>query len=462
MTTENDPLIDAAMQTLQSLAPDTVPALAELQAFVALEPTAEAPRAKLLAAIARKFLERGIDFAEWMSEYEEGQRFYAAREAAAATERLCHLCMGANPDKSVQEVLAMLDTVQDPKALINGKVWPLNFSSRLDEDNRTPLLHAVWLNAAPVAELLLRWGADPNQKTPDGHTALEYAVLGFNLEIANLLLAHGADINNPFYDGSNAVIEAVLHANMDMLELLLTPSLGADVNKPTDDADACAPLHWAVSSASAPAMRLLLAAPDIDVSACTGLRQDAFAVLCCTLWENASCTQLEAAQMLAVAGAKVDTKDLHMLSSIDYAVHYNLDDIAALILAIDRGSLTPAQIAAKLGQCNAAAVRALGIDASQGQRTFADHYAEDPTPAFPATTKNRAAAARFWNAAGLGWSPHTNAVYSKASQRRARTLIRFFRYWAPTGGPALPLELANLAVGWVFQLEKVFPEPIGH
>lgn len=379
------------------------------------------------------------------------------------TERLCHLCMGANVDGSAQAVLAMLDAAVDAKALINGKVWPANSSSRLDEDNRTPLMHAVRFKAVPLTELLLRLGADPNQKTPDGHTALEHAVFGVSLEITKLLLANGADINCPFYDGSNAVIEAVLHApDMRMLELLLAPSLGADVNKPTDDADACTPLHWAVSSSSTPAMRLLLAAPGIDVSACTGFRQDAFAVLCCTLWENADCTRLEAAQMLVVAGARVDTKDLHMLSSIDYAVNYNLDDIVDLILAIDRGRLTPAQIAAKLGQCDAAAVRALGMDASQGQRTFADHYAEDPTPAFPATTKNRAAAARFWNAAGLGWSPHTNAVYSKASQCRARALIKFFRDWAPTGGAALPFELASLAVGWVFQLEKVFPEPIAH
>ena len=58
-------------------------------------------------------------------------------------------------------------------------------------------------------------------RTPDGYTALMYAVMGNNATGAELLLAKGADVNATTDDGSTALIFASLYGSLQCVHLLL-------------------------------------------------------------------------------------------------------------------------------------------------------------------------------------------------------------------------------------------------
>ena len=55
----------------------------------------------------------------------------------------------------------------------------------------TPLHNAASRGHKEIAELLISEGADVNAKSRDGHTPLDYAIIGKDTETADLLRKHG-------------------------------------------------------------------------------------------------------------------------------------------------------------------------------------------------------------------------------------------------------------------------------
>ena len=110
-------------------------------------------------------------------------------------------------------------------------------SSRLnlvDEDGRTPLMHAVLAEKADpsIVKMLIERGADVNTKDKDRHwTALHFAAQSQRDDIVKALLDHGADADPMDTFGNTALWVAVMNAssNLDVVRRLVQS--GADPNR---------------------------------------------------------------------------------------------------------------------------------------------------------------------------------------------------------------------------------------
>ena len=99
----------------------------------------------------------------------------------------------------------------------------------------TELMKAAYFNDIEKVKLLLKKGADVNEKDEFAGTALIYAARKGNYEVVDLLLKHGADINYiPKTDTAmggaplTALMSAAYHGHEDVAKLLIEH--GADVN----------------------------------------------------------------------------------------------------------------------------------------------------------------------------------------------------------------------------------------
>ena len=95
----------------------------------------------------------------------------------------------------------------------------------------TALSLAALHGHAPVAELLLRAGADPNAFGAGGDTVLMWAASAGNTAICSMLLQHGASINAVNNKGYGALFRATYKNQAPCVRLLL--AAGADVNQKT-------------------------------------------------------------------------------------------------------------------------------------------------------------------------------------------------------------------------------------
>src|SRR5206468_4610306 len=91
------------------------------------------------------------------------------------------------------------------------------------------LNEAAIIGSAPVIDALLKAGADPKTKNPDGETPLMEAARAGKIDAAKRLLEAGADVNaKESWGGQSAVMWAAAQGQAEMIKLLA--SRGADVN----------------------------------------------------------------------------------------------------------------------------------------------------------------------------------------------------------------------------------------
>lgn len=108
-------------------------------------------------------------------------------------------------------------------------------------------------DAAAVIEELER-GADASLRSPDGTTALHWAVYNDNVELVEQLIAAGADVDAENAYGSKPLLEAAVIGNVHVIEALL--QAGAEVDAPGADGET--PLMVVARSSNVEAARLLL------------------------------------------------------------------------------------------------------------------------------------------------------------------------------------------------------------
>lgn len=83
-----------------------------------------------------------------------------------------------------------------------------------------PLLYAVFRGHGDIADLLLKFRADPNSRGPNGSTALMFAARSGQADIISMLLAHGADPHASNADGQTALTWAIDAGNTDAARVL--------------------------------------------------------------------------------------------------------------------------------------------------------------------------------------------------------------------------------------------------
>ena len=95
-----------------------------------------------------------------------------------------------------------------------------------DEHGINPLMCACMLGEQEIVELLLKHGANVNEKNNAGFSALHYCRTG--VSIAQLLIDFGADVNAKTNNGDTVLKYALMNRNKQMVKLLIEN--GANVN----------------------------------------------------------------------------------------------------------------------------------------------------------------------------------------------------------------------------------------
>lgn len=101
-------------------------------------------------------------------------------------------------------------------------------NEEFEHNAETALMEAAHNNAAAVARLLIKSGADVNAKGFLYDTALMITVTAESPDVAKLLIEAGADVNAKNHFGSTALWKAIGKSAVDMVQLLI--EAGADVN----------------------------------------------------------------------------------------------------------------------------------------------------------------------------------------------------------------------------------------
>ena len=109
-------------------------------------------------------------------------------------------------------------------------------------DGKTPLHWAVILGNENLVRLLLQHNADVNIQDTGGYTPLHQLVKEGNTNLVRLLLEHNADVNIQDTYGKTPLHQSVIEGDENLVSLLLAQN--ADVN--IQDNDGCTALHLSV------------------------------------------------------------------------------------------------------------------------------------------------------------------------------------------------------------------------
>lgn len=99
------------------------------------------------------------------------------------------------------------------------------------EDECTPLSLAAFLDHIVIAELLLKYGGDPNLQAtnPSRVNAPHAAVAKANYELCQLLIERGADVNVSQMKNVTALHAAVHRGNLRLVQLLVDRGARTDL-----------------------------------------------------------------------------------------------------------------------------------------------------------------------------------------------------------------------------------------
>ena len=176
------------------------------------------------------------------------------------------------------------------------------------EDFSSPLITAALAGDLVAVSNQLKQGADKNETTNKGRTALWYAARNGHLEIFRLLLEKCADKDKADNDDETPLYQASDSGHMDIVHLLIEQ--GADIDKASRYG--WTPLMAATSNGNVEVMRYLLE-QGAD-------REKADANDFTPLHGAALMTELEAAKLLMVYGADLNARTseaTHSLLPID-------------------------------------------------------------------------------------------------------------------------------------------------
>ena len=211
-------------------------------------------------------------------------------------------------------------------------------------DGTTALHWAIYWDDFEAAKLLVAEGADPVASTDLGATPLWNASLNGSAEITGMLLAGGADPNAALLLGETVLMTAARSGATSVVEQLL--AAGADPN--VDAARGQTALMWAAAQGHAAVVEVLLEY-DADVHA----RSDVWSELHKTDPQQASHADYQvwiqqggnsplmfaaragdraSVELMIVAGADVNVESAYGISATTLAAHSNHADVVETLL----------------------------------------------------------------------------------------------------------------------------------
>ena len=211
-------------------------------------------------------------------------------------------------------------------------------------DGTTALHWAIYWDDFEAAKLLVAEGADPVASTDLGATPLWNASLNGSAEITGMLLAGGADPNAALLLGETVLMTAARSGATSVVEQLLAAGAGPNV----DAARGQTALMWAAAQGHAAVVEVLLAY-DADVDA----RTDVWSELHKTDPQQASHADYQvwiqqggnsplmfaaragdraSVELMIVAGADVNVESAYGISATTLAAHSNHADVVETLL----------------------------------------------------------------------------------------------------------------------------------
>jgi ankyrin repeat protein len=188
---------------------------------------------------------------------------------------------------------------------------------------KTALMAAAGKGDYALAARLVAAGASVTARNRNGGTALMYGAVGGNAPVIRLLLKHGASVDAVAANGWSALTLAAVKGHLPVVDLLL--SRGAD---PTvRDVYGWTVLMRAVGANRAAVVRRLLATGKVDVNAADEQGETALhhAVM------NANPAM---ARLLVAAGARVDVRDSRHRTPRTLALESGQTELAAWLAEV--------------------------------------------------------------------------------------------------------------------------------
>lgn len=209
-------------------------------------------------------------------------------------------------------------------------------------DGSTALLYAAHQGDAQLSAALLQAGADPNVANEYGAFPLSEATMSGSVEVVELLLEQGAAVDQTSPEGETALMIAARQGNTPIARLLLEK--GADINA-SETWGGQSPLMWATAQQQTDMMRLLIEqGADIEAKGKArywdrritseprpkDMNKGGFAPLHYAARQGC----IECVEILAEAGANLDTTDPDRVTPLNLAlINQHFDTAAALIEA---------------------------------------------------------------------------------------------------------------------------------
>jgi ankyrin repeat protein len=234
---------------------------------------------------------------------------------------------------SKQEVVDFLE--QRPKFGQNTAEKIINYTHYGSD---SPFLDAVRNGKPEIAEVLLKWGADPFQKDYTGESALQIAPNNVRTDIRKLVFSYGllyytkendvvqvkqlmkqeqyTDLNVQDRNGKTALLYASEKKNVEMVDALLSPRTNVNVQNERGET----PIMLAANSDNVKMATLLLdkGSPDVDIQDTRGDTPLIYAALS---------NNVEMAQLLLKAGAQVDIEANDGSTAMDQATSQEMKDL---------------------------------------------------------------------------------------------------------------------------------------
>jgi ankyrin repeat protein len=213
-----------------------------------------------------------------------------------------------------------------------------------DPGGTTPLHWAARSGDTAEVAKLLAAGADPGAANRYGVTPLSLAIEGAHAPVVVALLQAGADPRAPMPEGRTLLMMAARSGNADIVRALLAPGAGPADPNAREATLGETPLIWAAAANSAEAARLLIAAgADVNARSNTleypkdrfGL-EGVLTILPRGYWTPlmyaAREGSLEAATVLAGAGADLNAQDPDGTTALVFAILNGHFDTAAMLV----------------------------------------------------------------------------------------------------------------------------------